>query len=253
LSVTAGSGFAERFGWPDLLARPLAIGHRGASAHVRENTLASFARASDLGAQMWELDVQMARDGVPVVSHDDHLLRVFGMDARISTLNAADLAGMAGIEVPTFAEVAAMARERSAGLYVELKAAGAGPAAWRELESHGQSFAVLGSFDTDFVRKLRDAGCPFPLSVLVPLGADPFAAASDCDADIVHLCWERGGERPQELVTGELLERARDASLAVVLWHEERPPVIADLVRLPVLGICSDRPELLRSAMDEAA
>lgn len=252
MSVTAGSGFAERFGWPDLLPRPLAIGHRGASAHVRENTLASFARASDLGADMWELDVQMTRDGVPVVSHDDHLLRVFGVDARISALSAGELAGMTGVEVPAFAEVAALARERSAGLYVELKAAGAGPAAWRELESHGETFAVLGSFDTDFVRKLREAGCPFPLSVLVPLGADPFEAATACDADIVHLCWERG-ERPQELVTGELMERARDSGLAVVLWHEERPPVISELVRLPVLGICSDRPELLRSAMDEAA
>jgi len=253
LSVTAGSGFAQRFGWPDALPRPLAIGHRGASAHVRENTLAAFARASDLGAEMWELDVQMTRDGVPVVSHDDHLLRVFGADAHISALDAAQLAGMAGVEVPTFAEVAALARERDAGLYVELKAAGAGPAAWRELGSHGQSFAALGSFDTDFVRKLREAGCPFPLSVLVPLGADPFAAAAGCGADIVHLCWERGGDRPQELVSAALMERAREKGLAVVLWHEERPPVIADLVRLPVLGICSDRPELLRSAMDEAA
>jgi glycerophosphoryl diester phosphodiesterase len=38
-----------------------------------------------------------------------------------------------------------------------------------------------------------------------------------------------------------------------VLWHEERAPIIADIIKLPVLGICSDRPEMLRPAMETAA
>ena len=63
---------------------PLAIGHRGASGHATENTLTAFAKASDLGAEMWELDTQLTNDGVCVVSHEDHLQRVFGLDKRIS-------------------------------------------------------------------------------------------------------------------------------------------------------------------------
>ncbi|WEX11969.1 glycerophosphodiester phosphodiesterase [Chelativorans sp. AA-79] len=228
---------------------PLAIAHRGASAHATENTLNAFELASDLGAQMWELDTQLTKDGVCVVSHDDHLERVFGVDMHISAMTASELANRPGVNVPTFAEVAALARRREAGLYVELKAAGTGIPAWRELAKHGQSFAVLGSFNPAFVRELRGAGCRWPLSVLVPLGKDPHEAGEEADADIVHLCWERGGTRPQDLVTQELCRLAREAGREIVLWHEERPEVIADLVRLPVLGICSDAPELLKAGV----
>ena len=49
---------------------PLVIGHRGAAAVAPENTLASFARAFRDGADGIELDVRLARDGVPVVIHD---------------------------------------------------------------------------------------------------------------------------------------------------------------------------------------
>ena len=115
---------------------PLAIGHRGASGHATENTLTAFAKASDLGAEMWELDTQLTVDGVCVVSHDDHLQRVFGLDLRISELTAAELATLEGACVPTFAAVAALARERNAGLYVELKAAGTGAIVWHELLRH---------------------------------------------------------------------------------------------------------------------
>lgn len=239
--------FAVEFGWP-VLGRhfPLPIGHRGASFHAVENTLAGFAKASDLGAEMWELDTQMTKDGTCVVSHDDHLQRVFGIDRRISGMTAAELAALEGADVPTFAAVAELARVRGAGLYVEVKAAGSGPVAWGELRRHDQRFAALGSFNAAQVRELRDAGCRYPLAVLVPLDADPHALAEHARADIIHLCWEKAGLRPQDLVTPELIEAAHRAGRQIVIWHEERADIIADIMALPVLGICSDRPEMLR-------
>ena len=247
------SSFARRFGWPINLSFPLAIGHRGASGHVTENTLAAFAKASDLGAEMWELDAQVTRDGVCVVSHDDHLERVFGLDARISELRAEELQKLPGVEIPTFEEVAGLARRRGAGLYVEIKAAEAAPLVWHHLKEHDQRFAALGSFDIEPVRMLREEGCEWPLSVLVRLGADPMHEAERAGADIVHLCWERGGESPQDLVTPELTTAILKSGRQIVLWHEERPDIISDIVRLPVLGICSDLPERLRSAIDKVA
>jgi glycerophosphoryl diester phosphodiesterase len=52
-------------------AKPLIIGHRGASADAPENTLAAFALAREQEADGVELDVQLAADGVPVVIHDE--------------------------------------------------------------------------------------------------------------------------------------------------------------------------------------
>ena len=54
---------------------PLVIAHRGDSAHRPENTLASFASALELGADLVELDIQLTRDGAVVVIHDPTLKR----------------------------------------------------------------------------------------------------------------------------------------------------------------------------------
>lgn len=245
------SKFAQRYGWPTGKF-PFCIGHRGASGYETENTLASFQLASKLGAEMWELDTQLTSDGVVVVSHDDHLLRVFGVDNHISRLTAAELADM-NIGVPTFAEVAALGRRLGTGLYIELKAPGSGLKCWRELLTYNQTFACLGSFDLAQVRELRDADCDYPLSVLVRVGHDPHALGDAAGADILHLCWERAGERPQDLVTRALLDRAVQERREIVLWHEERADILADLMALPVLGICTDLPDLMRPAPGKVA
>lgn len=250
--MTAAPGlepFLATFRWPDVRAQlPLCIAHRGASDHAIENTLDAFRLATELGAEMWELDTQLTRDGVVVVSHDDHLLRVFGVDAHISQLTAAELAALDGVTVPRFAEVAALARSLGTGLYVELKAPGTGLKCWQELVSHDQTFAVLGSFDSAQVRELRDAGCDFPLSILVRVGCDPVALADKAGADIVHLCWERDGDRPQDRVTEQLRDRIFRTKRQIVLWHEERAEILDDLLGLPVLGICTNRPEMMQPA-----
>ena len=239
--------FAQRFGWPlDDKTVPLCIGHRGASGHRTENTLDAFRHAAALGAEMWELDTQLTRDGVVVVSHDDHLDRVFGVNLRISELTAAELAARLDVKIPTFAEVAALARRTGCGLYIELKAPGTGVLCWRHLQAQDQRFACLGSFDTEQVRELRDAGCDWPLSVLIRVGHDPHLLGEEAGADILHLCWERAGPTPQDLVTPELLQRAFTDGREVVLWHEERPKILEQLQDLPVLGICTDLPDLMR-------
>jgi len=47
------------------------IAHMGASQEAPENTLSSFEKAIELGADMIEFDVRITQDGVPVVIHDD--------------------------------------------------------------------------------------------------------------------------------------------------------------------------------------
>jgi glycerophosphoryl diester phosphodiesterase len=51
------------------------IGHRGARALAPENTLEAFAKAAHMGCHMVELDVHLTLDQVPIVHHDDDLLR----------------------------------------------------------------------------------------------------------------------------------------------------------------------------------
>ena len=55
-------------------------GHRGAMAHAPENTALSLVTAEELGVDEIELDVRVSADGVAVISHDDDLSRVLGVD-----------------------------------------------------------------------------------------------------------------------------------------------------------------------------
>jgi glycerophosphoryl diester phosphodiesterase len=46
------------------------VAHRGASREAPENTLAAFAKAIEIGADMIEFDVRRASDGTLVISHN---------------------------------------------------------------------------------------------------------------------------------------------------------------------------------------
>ncbi len=55
--------------------RILNIAHRGARSLAPENTLAAARKAFHIGADLWECDVTLTSDGVPVILHDDNLKR----------------------------------------------------------------------------------------------------------------------------------------------------------------------------------
>jgi glycerophosphoryl diester phosphodiesterase len=60
----------------------LNIAHRGARSLAPENTLAAARRALALGADLWETDVAVSRDGELVLLHDDLLVRTTDVRAR---------------------------------------------------------------------------------------------------------------------------------------------------------------------------
>ena len=212
---------------------------------MTENTLESFELASKLGADMWELDVRNTLDGTCVVSHDDDLSRVYGVSAKISELTIQDLEALENVHVPTLHEVITLAMHLGAGLYIEVKGEGSGPAALAMLQQTAYPYAALGSFIPAYVAELASIDCPYPLAVLVRVGDDPFQMADLAKADAIHLCWERASDRPDHLLTPALMQKAEEAHLPIILWHEERPDVIKAVMDMEVAGVCTDRPELL--------
>jgi glycerophosphoryl diester phosphodiesterase len=59
--------------------KPVLVAHRGDQTNYPENTLSSLASAIAAGAQAIEFDVQMTADLVPVLFHDDSMLRMSGV------------------------------------------------------------------------------------------------------------------------------------------------------------------------------
>ena len=69
---------------------PLLVAHRGhASAHP-ENTLPALESALRAGVHGVEFDVQVTADGVPVLAHDEHLLRTAGVDRDVREMTFAE-------------------------------------------------------------------------------------------------------------------------------------------------------------------
>ncbi len=87
--------------------------HRGLfdnQAEAPENSLPAFRKAVDAGYGI-ELDVQLSKDGIPVVFHDASLKRMCGIDGNVWEYDLEELLQMklAGSDatIPTFQEVLA--------------------------------------------------------------------------------------------------------------------------------------------------
>ena len=74
----------------------LSIAHRGGSYEKVENTIEAFRNAINSGVELLEMDLQLTKDGVIVVCHDENLRRLCDQDVNISNLNYNEL--------PEFAE-----------------------------------------------------------------------------------------------------------------------------------------------------
>lgn len=106
------------------------IAHRGASQDAPENTLAAFRLARDMGADWFELDCHLTRDGEVVVIHDSELERTTGDKGIVEDSDLAYIKGLdagnwknpkyAGERIPTFAESLDFAKG-TIGVYVEIK------------------------------------------------------------------------------------------------------------------------------------
>lgn len=106
-----------------VLQYPRVCAHRGFSAAMPENSMASFGAAIALGAEEIELDIRLTSDGYLVSCHDPCLDRVSNGHGDLSDHTLAELKALdfcaghesyRGIRMPTFEEIL----QRLAGLVI---------------------------------------------------------------------------------------------------------------------------------------
>lgn len=211
-------------------------------AYAPENTLRAFRLALELGADGFELDVHRSRDGHLVVIHDARVDNTPCAEMTLEQLRALDVGD--GERIPTLSEV--FDAFPSAYVYVELKGEETEIlAADLVRERRAVERVIVGSFDGRKVARVKGYAPEIETSLLLAdWEADFVALARQAGADCIHFCWERHPS-PHRLLTDAVLRRAQEADLAVLLWHEERPDEIRELVRKPIYGICSNAPERL--------
>lgn len=104
--------------------------HRGASGHAPENTIPAFELAHKLKADGIELDVQLSKDGIPVVIHDERIDRVSDGKGWVKDYTLEELRkfnfnknfpAYGRVTIPTLAEVYDFLRDTNMTINLELK------------------------------------------------------------------------------------------------------------------------------------
>jgi glycerophosphoryl diester phosphodiesterase len=220
------------------------ICHRGAPTEFHENTLASFERALERGADALELDVHVTADGVIVVHHDP----VLPPSAQPASLRRAEIARTqwADLEtveiadearIPRLSDVLTMVGNRAA-IYVEIKG--------QDIESQvadaiGRATCrcAVHSFDHGAVERMRLLSPALPRGILFDrYPRDVANAMAKTEARDVWPKWS--------LIDQRLVDAVHQEGGRVIAWTVNDARETARLVDLGVDGICSDDLRLIR-------
>ena len=145
------------------------IAHRGAHTEIPENTLASYRRAIELGADFVEIDLRTTSDGQLVSIHNSAIDKyvIDGTKGNVRELTLAAIKRLdigsrigsqwSGERVPTLEEILKLCKNKI-GIYLDLKDA-AIPQVVRTIKKHDMQQSVVWCIQPDQVAELRSA-CP---------------------------------------------------------------------------------------------
>jgi glycerophosphoryl diester phosphodiesterase len=252
---------------PFVAGPPMVIAHRGASAEVREHSMASYRRAVSDGADALELDIHRARDGALVVSHDRDLGRALGVPLAIAehdlaALRAAVAARHPGADpaalLPTLDEV--MVGFPGVRLNIELKAdsAALADAVVDAIARHDRTASVLvASFHGAALAHLRarsrgtlatsagpGEGVRFYLCYLLDVPCRPDYQVLQIPPRL-RASWPRFG-----FDSADFLAFAHRHGLAVHYWTIDDPGEMRALLARGADGIITDRPAVAAAVRD---
>lgn len=252
--------------------RTLDVAHRGASVAAPENTLAAVRAAAALGADMVEVDVRRTLDGALVLLHDATLTRT--TDAaqvlpsrgpwRVGDLTLDELRRLdagrshsrvhAGEAVPTLADLLDLAGDLGLGVQLELKSPSSYPGMVGDLLAELRAWVlrqagrptppvVVQSFEVVAVKELASRAPHVRVGVLgtPPLTHLPVLAGWAHQVNPRHVTVDRA-----------YVDRVHALGMECLVWTVDRAWAMRRAVRLGVDGVITNRPDLLRSVLDEA-
>jgi len=236
---------------PSAPQRPAIVGHRGASAHAPENTLAAFRRAIEDGAQLLECDVHLSADGQVVVMHDETIDRTAAEDSPLRTgalgqLTRAELDEVRlgeGERVPSLEELLEMT---TVPVFIEVKVAEAAKAVAELLRalpaSSPAAASTVISFHADALAEIRRS-TDAPVSYLV----------RRIDEQALTTARELGAAAIGPSIDGLSLRAAQavhEAGLTLNPWTINRPAQLDVALACGVDTLTTDDPAWVQRELD---
>lgn len=205
----------------------IVLGHRGASGYAPENTLEAFKLAMDMGADGFELDVHLSKDGELVVIHDETVDRTtngtgFVGEMTLAELKALDASnhkeGYQGAKIPTLAEVYDLIRDTDHIVNVEIKTDNIfypqleEKVLALEKEKGMEGRVVYSSFNHYTVKKIRALAPDAQIGMLFgDVLVEPYDYCKSLGANLLH-------PSKANLNVPGFAEKAKEAGLGMNVW-----------------------------------
>lgn len=246
---------------------PQIIAHRGASAHAPENTVASFKKAMESGADGIELDVRLSKDGVPVVIHDATLTRTARINKRVVDLTAEQLSRVdagswfntarpahartefASEGIPSLQAVLQLVETIEGPIYIEIKcdtdrdASRLVDAVCREIkDSTLLDRIILKSFRLGVIPQARAI---LPGVRTAALFAPQIMRLLRKEKYLINIAREFGADHlsiHKSLVSRKLVRKAAKHGMPVTVWTVNAAPWIARATRQGLFAVITNDP-----------
>lgn len=217
----------------------LKVGHRGARAYETENTIDSFRKAIELGANAIEFDVRLTKDKRLILCHDDNLKRVFGIDAKISEATLKELKIITKGKITTLDEALGFIDKKVEKILIELKEPGCEKKLINEIiKQKLLERAVIISFHEETLLKVRELNRDIETGLIYARHKNPIATALSLKAQYLIPLYR--------FIHTKNVEDAHKKNLKVIVWTINTKEEAEKYVSKGVDGIATDRPEILK-------
>lgn len=215
--------------------RPMIIGHRGAMGYETENTLASVAKAMELGVDMIEIDVFRIKSGEIVVFHDERVDRLANSGGRIEEYYVVEMRRLTldgGHQIPLLQEVLRLV-DNKVDLNIELKGADTADKVHFIVSYYIEKYGwtpdrfLISSFNWEELKKYRAKDPDARIAVLVE--GDPMEAleiATELKAEAINPNYTK--------LNAENIARIHQEGFKVYAWTVNDP---ADFQQLKAIGV----------------
>lgn len=236
---------------------PIVMAHRGYSAAAPENTLPAFQLAIDHGCERAELDVQMTKDGIVMVTHDANLRRCAGRNENIYDLTYDEVRRLdagrwfgqkyTGTRVPTLEEVLDQCKGRIQ-LNIEIKPNAATPELEAETvriiyEKGFEHDCVITSQSYDTLCKVKELAPEIQTGYILALGVGSYYDLPAADFFSVE----------STFITPGMVQQIHLRGKTISAWTVNRQEDASDLLSLGVDDIITDKPEMVQQLMNADA
>jgi len=222
------------------------IGHRGAKGFLAENTLESFRKALDLGADAIELDVHICATGEIVVLHDftvDRTTNGFGEVHQLSLSELKKLKVEGVYQIPLLGEVLDLIAGKC-WINIELKGHGTAEPVAEMIQQYvvekGWRYDdfVVSSFQKEELKRIKKVNPEIPIGVLTQASVEQAIHWADqLSAKAIHPHFS--------LLTEDNCREAQEKGYAIFTWTVNEEDDIRRVKALGINGIISDYPNRL--------